>query len=570
MSARVPRPAARYRPGKAPKNAQPESDSDDEYVQETPQSQAQILPSRAGTAVTTAGITIQQGSGAIQMPGAAPDIDLDEYGACLLTETDESDDEAHVAQAPQPKAPAAAAPASAAPRPNMAPAAMAPAGSAPLRRQDPAPSAPARLPPSMTLAEPESDESSEYESSSEEEAAPAPLLKPVFVPRSQRTTHGREEAEKARQAEAAAAKAAAEERKKSSHNLAAERVRQEIRENQKEKENIDIDDTDGIDPEGEFTAWRVRELGRIKRVQDAEAAAAAEREEVERRRAMPEEQRLAEDMAYAAETRARKPRGHQGFMQKYYHRGAFFQDMDILQRDFTEQSADAVDKTMLPRIMHVRDFGKRSRSKWTYVPADPDILPRRIRQKTTCVRVARGTGKSRIHYVRDERSSVVASQSRPSVSPRPVSAEQPKICQVRSRSATRLSASVSSAALIAPRTSCLFAQTSTGARAMCSSTATRWSSARASPTRSRSLLSTTKISCQQRRTASAETRYCAQLARNAVWPPASHNRNFRFLYSNTSVLEPIVGAVATTAPRVILYMSVVLPALSSLVSRDEP
>ena len=57
-------------------------------------------------------------------------------------------------------------------------------------------------------------------------------------------------------------------------------------------------------------------------------------------------------------------------MQKYYHKGAFFQDMEILQRDFTEQSADAVDKTQLPRIMQVRDFGKRSRSKWTHLAAE--------------------------------------------------------------------------------------------------------------------------------------------------------------------------------------------------------
>lgn len=36
----------------------------------------------------------------------------------------------------------------------------------------------------------------------------------------------------------------------------------------------------------------------------------------------------------------------------------------------------------------------------------------------------------------------------------------------------------------------------------------------------------------------------------------------RFLYSNISVLDPIVGAVATTDPSVILYINVVLPALS--------
>ena len=34
---------------------------------------------------------------------------------------------------------------------------------------------------------------------------------------------------------------------------------------EKETEVPDVDDTDGIDPEGEFEAWRLRELARIKR-----------------------------------------------------------------------------------------------------------------------------------------------------------------------------------------------------------------------------------------------------------------------------------------------------------------
>ena len=89
--------------------------------------------------------------------------------------------------------------------------------------------------------------------------------------------------------------------------------------------------------------------------------------------------------------------------------------------------------------------------------------------------------------------SVVASQSRPDVIPFPVSAEQPKICHVRSRNDERFKASDSSEADMLPRTSCLFAHTKIGARSRFSSAAMRCNSARASETRSRSLLSTTKI-----------------------------------------------------------------------------
>ena len=336
---RVPRPAARYRPGKAPANAVASDDESDDEVHEAPPdvhaaAQAQAPPPMRG-------------------------IDLDEY------ETDSAEEEHAQREQPPPGMEEHAQREQ--PRPGMAPAAMAPA-----RAEEPAPAAAAQPAAATRPAAPASPSPTEssYESSSDEAPAPPPLLKPVFVPRAQRTTHGRQEAERAREAEAAAARAAAAARKQASHDMAAEHVRQEIRAAQKEREHVEIDDTDGVDPDAEFAAWRARELVRIRRVQDAEAAAAAEREAVARRRALPEAQRLAEDMAHAAETRRRKPRGHQGFMQKYYHKGAFFQDMEILQRDFTEQSADAVDKTQLPRIMQVRDFGKRSRSKWTHLAAE--------------------------------------------------------------------------------------------------------------------------------------------------------------------------------------------------------
>lgn len=84
----------------------------------------------------------------------------------------------------------------------------------------------------------------------------------------------------------------------------------------------DVDDTDGIDAEAEFDSWRARELARLLRDKQAKAAVDEERAEIERRRAMPEEQRLAEDLAHAEETRNRE-KGEMGFLQKYYHKGAF-------------------------------------------------------------------------------------------------------------------------------------------------------------------------------------------------------------------------------------------------------
>lgn len=49
-----------------------------------------------------------------------------------------------------------------------------------------------------------------------------------------------------------------------------------------------------------------------------------EEEEIERRREMPEEERLKEDLKRAEETRD-KDKGEFTYMQKYYHKGAYYQ-----------------------------------------------------------------------------------------------------------------------------------------------------------------------------------------------------------------------------------------------------
>ena len=150
-------------------------------------------------------------------------------------------------------------------------------------------------------------------------------------------SHDTEEAFKKKEQEA-------EERRQQSHNMVADTIKRELLESasngttliasltqailfleEKEAEIPDVDDTDGLDPEAEFEAWRLRELARIKRDKEAEVQRELEREEIERRRALPEEQRLKEDMENAKRTRDEKPKGQQKFLQKYWHKGAFHQ-----------------------------------------------------------------------------------------------------------------------------------------------------------------------------------------------------------------------------------------------------
>jgi microfibrillar-associated protein 1 len=175
-----------------------------------------------------------------------------------------------------------------------------------------------------------------------------------------------------------------EERRRQSTFLASESIKRELvgKETEDRLGLSKTDDTDGADPEGEFEAWKLRELMRIKREKEAGAARSAEREALEARRALPEALRLKEDTEHAAATRAAKAanRGQQGFLQKYHHKGAFFADDEILQRyDYTAPTEGETirDVSSLPKVMQVRNYGKMGRTKYTHL-ADQDTSDRNV------------------------------------------------------------------------------------------------------------------------------------------------------------------------------------------------
>ena len=62
-----------------------------------------------------------------------------------------------------------------------------------------------------------------------------------------------------------------------------------------------------------------------KEGQGAEVRRQEELEEIERRRAMPKEERLREDLEMAEKSREDRSKGQQKFLQKYWHKGAFHQ-----------------------------------------------------------------------------------------------------------------------------------------------------------------------------------------------------------------------------------------------------
>ena len=104
-----------------------------------------------------------------------------------------------------------------------------------------------------------------------------------------------------------------------------------------------MDDDDGIDDETEYEAWKIRELNRIKKhkeVRDADDKLMCVlwhvyfhdincfqfSMEQERWKNMTEEERLAELAKQPKQITNDAEKGKYKFMQKYYHRGAFYLD----------------------------------------------------------------------------------------------------------------------------------------------------------------------------------------------------------------------------------------------------
>ena len=226
----------------------------------------------------------------------------------------------------------------------------------------------------------ESRESESEEESSSEEEAPRVLLRPTFIRKDKRKevvavvdtkTEDDKWAEEESRRKQKADELVQEQLEK---NAAARMAGKKYWDDDEDVDGNMVDDTDGLDPEAEFAAWKLRELKRVKREREAIEKAEKEREEVERRRNLSKDDREVEDREYLERQKEEQDgKGKMGYLQKYYHKGAFFQDdakaEGLDRRDImgSRYQDDVANRDTLPEYMQIRDMtklGRKGRTKY--------------------------------------------------------------------------------------------------------------------------------------------------------------------------------------------------------------
>ncbi len=181
-------------------------------------------------------------------------------------------------------------------------------------------------------------------------------------------------------------------KKESTVSLLKQTIEQDLAQESQAAAGADEDDADLMSEEDEqdetllqheYELWRIRELKRIKRDKEQREQHELEKREIERRRAMSDAEVEAENKLDPSKNKEKKKIK---FLQKYYHKGAYYSDelKDLLPtHDFTAPTGeDAMfSKDMMPKVMQVKNYGKASRSKWTHlVNEDTSLLDKEMRR----------------------------------------------------------------------------------------------------------------------------------------------------------------------------------------------
>ena len=145
------------------------------------------------------------------------------------------------------------------------------------------------------------------------------------------------------------------------------------------------DDFDGEEGQKEFELWKLREIKRNLRDETLRQEREKEKEEIERRRKMTDEEIMRENEKLGLNKDKKK--GTMKFMQKYYHQGVFYRDgsiveENILDRDFNKATGQDkyIDFEKVPEAMKRKNFGKMSQSKWTHLANEDTTFDKEERE----------------------------------------------------------------------------------------------------------------------------------------------------------------------------------------------
>ena len=218
-----------------------------------------------------------------------------------------------------------------------------------------------------------SEESSEDETSDSEEEV---RCKPVFVRKRDRlTTQEREREEIVLKTLEIEEIRKAEMRRKESLRMVESCVKETLQEeqgNEKEAQALLEIETDDDNEELEYDAWKLRELKRMKKDREDKEGRRREEAETAYRRNMTDAERRQEFRNAPKIVTNKSTKGKYKFMQKYYHKGSFYMEKEenLFKRDFAKATLeDHFDKSVLPKVMQVKNFGRSGRTKYTHLLA---------------------------------------------------------------------------------------------------------------------------------------------------------------------------------------------------------